>query len=199
MNNFDLYKYIEKVIKDAYKSEGRKYEKDRCKWFYIVIGNDLIYRITTPYIRVNSRIHYRLKHNITKNFGFTIGEEYFLDEIPQVNFVANQIMVDNEKYYICKSIKYDEMPEGKYIPSYRYEELCRAYCNTKYGNLSEEEFADLIYNEKHYLPMDITWKEYRKIYHDAFGQYPEVRIRYCSNNVKEYREDKRDECKTNKE
>lgn len=197
MNNFDLYKYIEKVIKDAYKSEGRKYKKDTCKWFYVVIDNDLIYRIYTPYSRVTSRIEYRLNHNITKNFGFTIEEKYFLDEVLQVNFVTNQINVNGEIYYICKSINYDEMPKGKYIPSGRYEELCRAYCINMYNDFTEEDFADIVKKGVFHLPIDISWESYRWLYHKAFNKYPEVRIRYCSNNVKEYKEN-RNESKTKK-
>lgn len=62
----DLKHYIDMVIEDACKAENRNND---VKYQYCIIQNNLVLVLRTHYRRVLSRIEYRLKRNVTKNFG----------------------------------------------------------------------------------------------------------------------------------
>lgn len=88
-----LDEYFEKCIEDAYKAEEREYKSEKVKWFYIVVGNQILFSIHTPYARVSRKAAYRIRNNVKKNFGFDTDGDYFIDTILQPNFVCNHFMV----------------------------------------------------------------------------------------------------------
>ena len=169
--------YFEKCIEDAYKAEEREYKPEKVKWFYIVVGNQILFSIDTPYARVSRRAVCRTKNNIKKNFGFDIDGDYFIDTILQPNLVCNCFTVGKNNLYLCEKMDCDNIEKGEVIGSGRYEKLCKAY----YG-VSTEEFREN-HDELH-LPHDISWNEYHKTYLKAYGRYPEVKINERSRTVK---------------
>ena len=61
--------YIEKVIKEAFVSEGRRFDYS----FQTAILDDTMFLVfRTNYNRVNRRICFRLKKNFFKNFGVNL-------------------------------------------------------------------------------------------------------------------------------
>ena len=57
--------YFEKCIKDAYDSENRTYDPKQVKWFYVVVENQILFYIQTPFNRVTQKATYRIGNNIT--------------------------------------------------------------------------------------------------------------------------------------
>lgn len=172
----EMDRYFEKCIEEAYKAEGRDYTATNVKWFYIVVDNQILFSVSTPYIRVTRRVVNRIKNNICKNFGLHDDGDYFLDSILQPNFVCNMLFANGKKVYLCKKENYKEMKQGEVIPSFRYEQLCKAY-----HNVNTEEFK--INHDNLYLPYNMDWNDYRKVYFKAFGKYPEVEIRHMSKTI----------------
>ncbi len=164
-----LDKYFERCIKDAYESEGRDYKSEKVEWFYIVVDNQILFSICTPFIRVDKKAIRRIRNNITKNFGLDNNRDYFIDTILQPNFVCNYFKVGNKDYFLCEKMDCDKMEKGEVIGSGRYEKLCKAY----YG-VSTDEFRKK-HDELH-LPSNISWNYYRETFFKAFGKYPEVKI-----------------------
>lgn len=169
-------RYFERCIIDAYKSENREYKPEDINWFYVIVDNQILFSVNTPYTRVSRKIECRIRHNINKNFGFDIDGDYFIDDILQPNLVCNHFVVGNNLLYLCEKLDFDNMEIGVIIGSGRYEKLCKAY----YG-VSTEEFRER-HDELH-LPSDISWSDYRKVYFKAYGRYPEVLIQDKSETV----------------
>ena len=63
--------YISKVIDDACESEG--HPKDSSFSAYIIDGDTLVLFLYSKYARVYHRVFYRLKNNLEKNFGISLG------------------------------------------------------------------------------------------------------------------------------
>ncbi len=82
-------RYFERCIKDAYESEGRDYKSEEVEWFYIVVDNQILFSIYTPFARADRKAIRRIRNNITKNFGLDNNRDYFIDTILQPNFVCN--------------------------------------------------------------------------------------------------------------
>lgn len=145
-----LDEYFEKCIKDAFKAEKREYKSEKVKWFYIIVGNQILFLIDTPYVRVSKRATCRIRNNIKKNFGFDIDGDYFIDTILQPNFVRNHFKVGENDLYLCEKMDCNNIEKGEVISSGRYEKLCKAYYK-----VSTEEFR-----EKHddlHLPSNISY------------------------------------------
>lgn len=174
-------KYFEKCIKDAHISEQREFNPDRVSWFYVVVNDQILFNINTPYRRVTSKALYRVQNNIEKNFGLKVKEEftkdgYFLDTVLQVNHVCNRITVGKHHFFICKKISLEDAEKGEVIPAGRYEKLIKAYYNISIDQYKENP-------DNYHLPYDIKWEEYREVYFKAYGEYPEIEIRECSSFV----------------
>lgn len=163
MKNLD--KYFNKCIEDAYKSEGRIYNKDRVNYFYIVIENQILYKITTPYYRVTNRIKYRIDNNIHKNFSFSTKGNYFIDTILQPNTVCNKFYFMNKPYYLCTINDERIFKNGTVFSGYKYEELIKAYYNSDI-----DELRAYYYNLS--LPNDMDWGDFCNLYFKAFKEYP---------------------------
>lgn len=171
-----LDNYFEKCIKEAHEAEQREYNPDRVKWFYIVVENQILFDIRTPYDRVSRRAVSRINNNVWKNFKLNNNGDYFIDDILQLNFVRNKYTIGKKDIYLCKAEEYSKMKRGEVIPSYRYEQLCKAY-----HDVSTEQFRDA--NGGLHIPYDINWSEYREIHKKAFGEYPEVKVEYLSKTL----------------
>ncbi len=168
-------RYFERCIEDAHKAEEREYKSERVRWFYIVVDNQILFSINTPYARVSRKAACRIRNNIKKNFGFDIDGDYFIDTILQPNFVCNHFMVGKDNMYLCEKMD-DNVEKGEVIGSGRYERLCKAYYK-----VTTDEFRER-HDELH-LPSDINWNDYRETYLKAFGEYPEVEIKEQSKTV----------------
>lgn len=175
-----LDNYFEKCIKDAYKTEDREYDSKKVKWFYIVVNNQILFSVDTPYERVTRRAENRIKNNVEKNFGFKVEGDYFIDTILQPNFACNCFTVDGSVFFLCKENRYDDMEKGEVIPSGRYEKLLKAYFNINADQLRQD--ADKP-QSTYSLPYKMEWNKYREVYNKAFGKYPEVEIAYHSKTV----------------
>lgn len=170
-----LRSYIIKVIQDAYKSENREYDPSKISWYAVLVDGGCLYGVWTPYLRVTSRIEYRLKNNLKKHFNLKDRDEvdYFVDSIFQINFSTNKFKVGKQNYYVCERRNYASEESGSTLPSGHYEKLCMAY-----HNVGTEEFMEMYKTDdfKQYgVPLDLKWNEYREIYKKAFGKYPEVK------------------------
>lgn len=171
-----LDRYFERCIEDAFKSEEREYKPERVTWFYIVVDNQILFLIDTPYANVDKKATYRIRNNVKKNFGFDVKGNHFIDAILQPNFVCNHFKVRDRDYFLCENINYEDMERGEVFGSGRYEKLCKAY-----HGVSTEEFKEK-HNELH-LPSNISWDDYRETYLKAYGKYPEVEIKEQSKTV----------------
>lgn len=172
--------YFATCIKDAYKDEGRKYKASEVLCFYVVVGDQLLFEVVTPYERVTRKVVYRVRNNMQKNFGFTTQGNYYLDSILSVNDVCNKLVVRSgnrdQVYYLCEHNNKLARRKGKFTPCYRYEELCRVFHDIPMDMHSERSFT--------HLPFNITWDTYRKVFFVAFNVVPEVEIANKSKNVK---------------
>lgn len=71
----NIYCYIDRCFKDAYKMENRKYDKTTYSIDFILFKSkeDEMYELCPVlkclYKRVYARVDYRLNHNLEKNFG----------------------------------------------------------------------------------------------------------------------------------
>ena len=71
MKNID--RYIEKCFKEAAENEGRTLESTDYEWqYYIYNDKEIAIALWCKYKRILSRVEYRLKRNIEKNFGLTM-------------------------------------------------------------------------------------------------------------------------------
>lgn len=171
-----LDSYIEMVIRDAYKSEGRKYVDGDVEWYYLVVKNQFLFYIKTPYSRVSRKVEYRVLGNIGKNFGFTPNGDYYITTTLDVNSVCNRFTVGGLEYYLNNIEYFETMPKGMVFPCKRYEDLCIAY-----HGVSLEEFK--VSHDNLLLPSNLSWRDYLELYLRAFNESPEVGIEYKSKNV----------------
>lgn len=191
-------KYFEKVIRESFDTENRKEKFDENKRYYtfIIEGGIIHFSVGTPFSRVTRRATYRLINNLKKNFGLIVDEcrytednhRYFksTDGTIDVNFVCNRFrtcfglfdLVDMENKYVKM--------KGNVIPSYRNENLVKAYYDIDedeyrrrmeaYDKNNEDPHGDRNKDFFCHLPYNISWKKYREIYKKAFGEYPELVI-----------------------
>lgn len=172
--------YFATCIKDAYKDEGRKYNASEVVCFYVVVGDQLLFEVETPYERVTRKVVYRVRNNMQKNFGFTTQGNFCLASHIDVNHVCNKLVVRcGNKDHVYHLLDMDNKfikRKGKFSPCYRYEELCRVYHDIPKDMHSERNFE--------HLPLNITWDTYRRVFFEAFNVAPEVEIDHKSKNVK---------------
>jgi hypothetical protein len=170
-----LNKYFEKVIKEAYESEEREYAKNT-SWFYVIVGNQILFSINTPYERVSRKARRRIENNITKNFSLSADGNFYLDSILQPNFICNVVKANGKSYYLCSKDSYDDNSNGEAMISGKYEKLIKAYHNITIDDYKKAP-------ENYYLPHNISWEEYKETYKKAYGKYPGVDIKDTSDNV----------------
>lgn len=169
-----LDRYFEKCIKDAYMSEQREYIPEKATWWYVVVENQLIFSINTPYAKVERRARYRIHRNISRNFGFGDNGCYYISPVVDYNFMCNKFRVGNKDYYLCKS---DEIEQGRLIGSSKMEKFYSTYFDIPEDQLTSHMIDDL------HLPRYMDWDKFRALYFDAFSRYPETIIQHKSDNV----------------
>lgn len=165
-----LDKYFEKCIEDAYKAEERNYDASKISWFYIVVDNQILFSIDTPYAKVSRRALFRIGNNIKKNFGFDTEGDFYIFNSIDPNYVCNRFTVGKKEYFLCKVY---EIEKGRTIASGRFEKLLEAFYDIPIEDMKEYRYP---FNE-------ISWEKYREIYKKAYGEYPEVVITHISKTV----------------
>ena len=188
LNITKIESYFEKCILDAFKSENIDFEKakKRVYYYFVIIGNEIVYSVHTPYNRVNTKIEYRLRNNLERNFGLAISVRYKLDRVDcypggvSPAFFRNIVMFGNIPLWLI-DYHNEKMFTGREIPNGIYEELCKAYHNIDTLNRNTGSHLS---EETWHLPSDLSWEEYRKLYYRCFKEYPEVYVRGHSRNLR---------------
>lgn len=170
--------YFALCIKDAYAKEKRTLDWDRVSYFFIIVENNILSLIHTPYERITRAVVSRINKNIEKNFGLNPNGHYFLDTQLQVNLVCNCFTINKKKFFLCRKIDFDKAERGEVMASERYERLVKAY----YNITTEELKQDLATGTDRFLP-DMSWSEYRETYFEAYNKYPEIAASMTCNNV----------------
>lgn len=163
----ELDTYFTKCIKDACKAEGLEYNDKDYGFYYIVVDNQILFKIKALSSKVFARTCYRIENNINKIFGFNINGDYFLSTFIQPNFSHNKLNVCGKDLYLCKA----EQEAGEVIQAGRYEKLVK-----KYFNIELDEV------DKYDLP-DLSWQEFRELYKGIYNKYPELKIQEHSDNI----------------
>lgn len=175
----NLDEYIRNCIIDAYDTENKKFEEDKVFWYYIIIGNQFMFHITCPYLRIRRKVMYRLTNNLSKHFPDLQIEGYcYFEEKFDPNFVHNyfKIRKNNDEVvniFVCRNCMDKETRNKK------YKKLCRTYFSDK----SKKEFEELYDLHKLFLPHDMKWSDFRQLYYQSFGRYPEFKVTKASSNV----------------
>lgn len=161
MDNNHLNQYFENCINDAYVSESRPIDSKRTVYWYIIIENQILFHIKTPYQRVTSKATRRINNNIEKNFGLITNGNYFIDTVLQPLFVCNHFTVGKQHYFLCKKDKTgNEAIE-------RRNQLLKAYYDCTDDDLEKDS------NNKYAIP-NLNWSDYKKLYIKAYGTSPEI-------------------------
>ena len=182
MNLLKLDKYIEKCFKDAFKSENKEYNKDLYYFEYILIKNSKnIYQLypimDCKFYKVLSRIDYRLKNNLFKNFNIFYKNtndlccDLFYSNNIDFNFTKAMFhtKLGNISFnvYDEKTNPYENNLSGECMIAYTYEKLL-----FKYHNLTPDIYKTLSeVDERYYLPdfLNKDWKTFKSLYKDTFN------------------------------
>lgn len=185
----NLTSYISKVIDDAYKSE--EHQNDASFSAYIIDNDTLVLFLYTKYARVYYRTLYRLRKNLKKNFGISLGpvkwsgrnkhdwaneEEhptFSMDDCcVEAGYCVAQIVENGHPWFITLTAvgaKKDRLPNG--LNANTYEEVWKAVDTLKY---QMESVGGKLY---YYENLDIAYETYRMDYRKAFGrEAPEVSV-----------------------
>ena len=180
--------YIEKCFKDAAKSEGRSLDYyDYEYWYYIFDNKSIAIGLSCKYSRILSRVEYRLKNNIKKNFGLDMVSLKEYDEYcgydPNFGVCHTEITFKNGKSkrvwvshirdcdsigLSCENLKSSftimlEVAQKKGIINSTNED---SYYNEFLKKVSWEDFKKLwmeYYNESKFKNLDIETSENIKI------------------------------------
>lgn len=196
LNKKSIDRYIRQCISQAYSAESRECKSnDLDKYFYYVVVDNkyLVFKICSPYERVNNRVRFRIKSNIVKNFGikalsqpadvnYEVG--YTLDtattlEVRDVNYTRNAFNLSGKSkqvYVFLKDFNFYKEKSGKYIPAFVYEKIAIA-------RLGIEEFLHRLKEDKVMFDKPILYKEYAHLYEIAIGEGLELPISFCSSNL----------------
>jgi len=169
----EVNNYFIKCIQDSFKCENRKYDISKTNYFFIIVGNQILYELNTPFERVTRRINYRLRNNLFKNFKLDFSGNYFYCTEFSPNFACIKFYVNNKIYYLCKNNIENLNKHGEVFECYRYEELCKNYFNISTKDLKIDV-------KKFHIPIDINWDEYCRLNLKTFGINP---YEYINENI----------------
>ena len=162
--------YFKKCVVDAYTCEKRPYDQSLVSYFYVIIGDKILFKVETPYTRVTKLITGRLERTLPKYFGLkTKDTGYWIDDTLQTNHACNKIVSRGKEFYICDS-----------NAEVRYNHLLSAFHDKPIDEIMEANMFSAMYT----LP-PMKWNEYRELYKKAYGKYPNIEITDRSFNVKE--------------
>ena len=170
-----LKQYIDRVIDEACKSEGRE---NKVRYQACLIDNNLIFAFKCRYIRVRKKIEYRLLKNLKKNFGldFSLVMSDPLHERPDVleatkfdlfpiscgvdpNYSVAEWTVFGKKYLIRSF-------ERKHLNPFVRNDSGREGFRKHLQAMKDHGYD---YREKH------SWSDYEQAYEAAYGE-PVVKI-----------------------
>lgn len=184
-----LRKYVERCFKDAFEAEGREFDKDKFSFEWVMVKNkegayQLYSTIDCAYRKVVTRVVYRLKNNLMKNFGIhymdTDSMRCMLCVSDRFDFNFTKAVFskrDNKriKYVLdifdAKTNPYENDKLGECMPAYTYEKLL-----FEYFNLCADDYKDL---EKTGIELHIAkelskkWDAFRALYKNTFDHYPD--------------------------
>lgn len=198
LNKKNVDAYLRQCISQAYTAEGREYTEDELDkgFYYVVVNNSyLVYKICTPYERVNRRVNYRMHRNFKKNFGivamsnpveanYEVGyslEIYPTLEVRDKNFTRNAFTLKDgfrTTYVFLKDYALFINEEGKYIPALVYEKIA-------IERLGEEKFVQRLKSNENIYKEPIFYKEYVELFEKAFNSSVKLNISFCSSNLSE--------------
>ena len=198
LNKKNVDAYLRQCISQAYTAEGREYTEDELDkgFYYVVVNNSyLVYKICTPYERVNRKVNYRMRRNFKKNFGieamsspsevnYEVG--YSLEicstlEVRDINFTRNVFTLNSKfrtAYVFLKDYNLFSDKEGKYIPALVYEKIA-------IERLGEKEFVRRLKSDESIYDKPLFYKEYADLFERAFNSSVRLNISYCSSNLSE--------------
>lgn len=159
--------YIRKCVHSTYEFKEKRYEQSLISWFYVIIDDEMVYKINTPYSSINKIVTERLNRTIGKYFGLKMSERYYFSDMLDVNRTHNKIASRGKEFYLCDK-------ESEYI----YDKLV-----AEYYEISADEAKQ--HKSEYRLPSDLYWDTYRYLYKRAIGNYPNIEIKDKSFNVKE--------------
>lgn len=192
----NIRKYVEKCFRDAFKTEGRNYNREDWDFEYVLIkkSNDIVIMcpiIRCKYSRILRKVDYRLAQNLMKNFGIAYKETdntvcYFYNN-GQIDFNYTLAMFQYKNENWALNIEDYSNPvnkkSGECMPAYTYEKLL-----FKYWNITPEIYRTLSFSdEKNSLPhiFHWDWEAYKELYRNTFEK--EIGADYefnCSNGIK---------------
>lgn len=180
-DNKKLNYYIGLCLRQAYESEMRDYDSDvkdnKISWYYIVVGNQLLYTIKTPYARVSRKVCNRIEKNIDRHFQLTTKGCFYLSNQFDINFTTNKLSFQGKDLYLQKVIPFDEIEKGNVFACKYYEDMCMAYNGISLQTLYK---APVKYSA---VMSDISWGGYVETYKRVYDKVPMVDIRYTSLNI----------------
>lgn len=192
----DIRKYVEKCFRDAFKTEGRNYNREDWNFEYVLIkkSNDIVIMcpiIRCKYYRILRKVDYRLAQNLMKNFGIAYKEtdntvcHFYNNGQIDFNYTLAMFQYKNENWAL--NIEDYSNPvnkkSGECMPAYTYEKLL-----FKYWNITPEIYRTLSFSdEKNSLPhiFHWDWEAYKELYRNTFEK--EIGADYefnCSNGIK---------------
>lgn len=195
-----LCSYFDRVIRDAFESEKRQIKKDKQYYIFVIENGVIHFIVKTPFERVTRKAIYRLRENLNKNFGLIADNGTSCDDNHRflhkddgsvsVNFACNKYKTCIGNFYLDDMMNDLVEKQGNVIPSYRYEKLIEAYYDIdedeyrrrtdRYDDLRTQGKKEECYC---HIPSSISWKDYRKLYRKAFGDYPEIVVDWVSPGV----------------
>ena len=130
----NIRKYVEKCFRDAFKTEGRNYNREDWDFEYVLIkkSNDIVIMcpiIRCKYSRILRKVDYRLAQNLMKNFGIAYKETdntvcYFYNN-GQIDFNYTLAMFQYKNENWALNIEDYSNPvnkkSGECMPAYTYE------------------------------------------------------------------------------
>lgn len=160
-----LERYIERCISDACKAEQR--END-VKYIYRIIGDHLVFAISSKYKKVRNRIEYRLLHNLKKNFGYAFNLVHPSPYEESTECWKSGIFSISEISDIdpMHAIDVLELWDGKKFI------LCSIYGNRPADELVENHISKLKAHGFSYNDNKASWDNFVSSYKDAYGMTP---------------------------
>lgn len=181
--------YISKVINDACESEG--HPKDSSFSAYIIDGDTLVLFLYSKYARVYYRTIYRLKNNLKKNFGLSLGPVKWSgrnkrdwvheddrpaftmdDSYVSAGYCVAQIIENGHQWFISVTAigeKSEQLPKGLNAKT-----SDAVWCAIDRLKKDLEEVGGSLY---YYDDLDTAYKKYRSDFQKAYGESaPEVSV-----------------------
>ena len=194
MNSRRIDNYFRVCIEESLRTEGRFSEETKSevsKFYYIVVGDYIVYNIYTKFNRVNRRANYRVYRNIERNMKLKPccmdprinSDDYAILGIEQHNEIAKSGKVPSlffvGRYYLSGDIYacIDIMLMDSDLADMK-SRLTDVYNYGKDSEYQIESISD--------VTCDLYINDFISLYESAYGKSPILKPKFYSTNIKPY-------------